>query len=235
MTYFKEVYEDLKVEPDKKQSVLSADGTVHETTSTTINILKRSLEFSKQMGHLIASNKSKTGSFVITSFADFVSKIVEALLTDLETKSKGYKKPILANIFLLNNYHYVFKGISTTKLSENIVASLLDTVDKSIKKQLDLYRASWMSIVEHLMDTTKISDQGKIVVQLSKQQRDAVKEKFKNFNKDFDELYQTQKAYAVPDVELRALVVKDIKQIIVPMYNRFYDKYKKPAYIFRLI
>lgn len=31
--------------------------------------------------------------------------------------------------------------------------------------------------------------------------------------------------YAIPDVELRAQVIREIKAILLPMYNRFYDKY----------
>eukprot|EP00842_Homolaphlyctis_polyrhiza_P006064 jgi/Hompol1/6459/HPOL_004988-RA len=34
IAYFKEVYDEFKTDSEKKQSALSVDGTVHETTST---------------------------------------------------------------------------------------------------------------------------------------------------------------------------------------------------------
>ncbi|KAH6561404.1 hypothetical protein BASA62_009841 [Batrachochytrium salamandrivorans] len=175
--YFKEVYDEFKVDTEKKQAALSVDGTVHETTS-----------------------KGKPGSLPVSSFPDFISKMIDALLTDLEIR------------------------IKSCKLADNVSSNVIDTIEKSIKKQLDVYRNSWMPLIEYLMDTTKISDQ-KIITTLSKQHREVIKERFRGFNKDFDELFQTQKAYAIPDVELRAQVVKEVKQVLLPMYNRFYDRY----------
>jgi exocyst complex component 7 len=144
---------------------------------------------------------------------------------DIDTKSKGYKKSALSNLFILNNSHYVLKSLKGTKVVDAIEKGSCAEIEKTIKKQLDLYRDSWMPILNHLVDQTKISDNGRIVTTLSKQQRDAVKENFKNFNKDFDEICTAQMKYAIPDVELRAQVIREIKAILLPMYNRFYDKY----------
>ncbi|KAH9251308.1 hypothetical protein BASA81_010866 [Batrachochytrium salamandrivorans] len=222
--YFKEVYDEFKVDTEKKQAALSVDGTVHETTSKTMNTLKRLLDFASGMAHVISSSEGKPGSLPVSSFPDFISKMIDALLTDLEISSRGYKKTTLTTLFLLNNYHYILKGIKSCKLADNVSSNVIDTIEKSIKKQLDVYRNSWMPLIEYLMDTTKISDQ-KIITTLSKQHREVIKERFRGFNKDFDELFQTQKAYAIPDVELRAQVVKEVKQVLLPMYNRFYDRY----------
>ncbi|KAJ8323269.1 exocyst complex component exo70 [Batrachochytrium dendrobatidis] len=224
ISYFKEVYDEFRVDSEKKQAALSVDGTVHETTSKTINTLKRLLDFSLAMEHIIMSSQGNPGALPVTSFPEFVSKMIEALVTDLEIKSRGYKKSTLTTLFLLNNFHYILKGLKSCRLVDNLNSDTLDMVEKSIKKQLDVYRSSWMPLIEHLMDTTKISDQ-RIVTILSKPQREAVKERFKNFNKDFDEMFQTQKAYAIPDVELRAQVIKEVRQVLLPMYNRFYDRY----------
>eukprot|EP00842_Homolaphlyctis_polyrhiza_P006063 jgi/Hompol1/6458/HPOL_004987-RA len=166
-----------------------------------MNTLKRLLDFSAAMEHMIVSYKGKQGAIPVASFPEFVSKMIESLLTDLELKSKGYKKATLTTLFLLNNYHYILKAIKNCKLGEIVSAEVIDAIEKLIKKQLD------------------------IVTTLTKQQREVVKEKFRGFNKDFDEMYQTQKAYAIPDIELRAQVVKEVKQVLLPMYNRFYDRY----------
>ncbi len=75
------------------------------------------------------------------------------------------------------------------------------------------------------MDSTLIQD-GTIIKTLSSKQRDTIKEKFKGFNDQFDEFLKASKSYAVPDQELRAQISQDIKSVLLPMYNRFYDKYQ---------
>jgi Exo70 exocyst complex subunit len=47
----------------------------------------------------------------------------------------------------------------------------------------------------------------------------------KNFNLAFEETLRTQKTYAIPDSELRHAIIKDIKNVLLPMYSRFVEKY----------
>jgi hypothetical protein len=74
------------------------------------------------------------------------------------------------------------------------------------------------------MDNTKITEGGKISNTLTKAQRETIKEKFKNFNKDFEETFTIQKGYAIPDMDLRIQVIREVRQILCPMFNRFHDK-----------
>lgn len=164
-------------------------------------------------------------TFPSTSVKEYIGQIMEFLIADIDTKGKMYKKPVLTALFVLNNIHYVLKSIKGTGLTEVMELTMIENMEKIIKKQLDIYRSSWIPLIEHLMDNTKISDQGKIVTQLSAKQKDAIKERFTKFNKDFDEAFTTQKAYAIPDPELRSQVIKEVRQILCPMFDRFYDKY----------
>lgn len=108
---------------------------------------------------------------------EYSSKLLKGLGEDIDQKSKGYnKKPALSNLFILNNSHYIIKSAKGTKIVDK--ATLLE-IEKTIKKQLDNYRDSWMPLLNHLVDQTKIGDNGRIVTTLSKQMRDAVKENFK--------------------------------------------------------
>lgn len=188
-----------------------------------MNTLKRIYEYEVGMESMIA--KGHVATFRFSSLADFVSQLITALLEDIDIKSKNYKKPALANLFSLNNLHYIIKGIKGTKLAEAAGQKLIADMEKAIKKQIDMYRGSWMPLITVLVDETKISDKGKIVTVLSKQQRDVIKEKFKTFNKDFEEICTAQMKYAIPDVALRLQVINEVKAILLPMYNRFYDRY----------
>ena len=189
-----------------------------------MNTLKRIFEYSDSLGTVIEASTSIGIVFPAESVKDFVNKLLNLLLLDIDTKAKTYKKPILTALFNLNNLHYVLKSIKAIGLIDIIDAQVLENIEKSIKKQLDAYRNSWIPIVESLIDTTKINDQGKIASQLTKAQKEGIKEKFTKFNKDFDEVYTTQRTYAIPDPELRTQVIKEVKQILCPMFDRFYDK-----------
>ena len=149
---------------------------------------------------------------------------MEYLIQDIDMKAKLYKKPVLAALFILNNVHYILKSIKGTGLTGIIELSMIENLEKIIKRQLDNYRLSWIPLIEHLMDNTKISENGKIVTQLSSKQKEAIKDRFKNFNKDFEEVFTTQKSYAIPDPELRSQVIKEVRQILCPMFDRFYDR-----------
>ena len=154
-----------------------------------------------------------------------MNQILEYLIKDIDMKAKLYKKPVLASLFILNNVHYISKSIKGTGLTGTLEPGILENLEKVIKKQLDNYRSSWIPLIEHLMDNTKISDSGKIVTQLNSKQKEAIKDRFKSFNKDFEEVFNIQKAYAIPDPELRSQVIKEVRQILCPMFDRFYDRY----------
>lgn len=40
--------------------------------------------------------------------------------------------------------------------------------------------------------------------------------------------------YAVPDTELRNQVIRDVKNVLVPMYGRFLDKYVLQLPLYRI-
>lgn len=44
------------------------------------------------------------------------------------------------------------------------------------------------------------------------------------FNKEIEEIRKIQKAYAIPDIELRDLLKKENIDYIVPKYELFYNK-----------
>lgn len=162
--------------------------------------------------------------------------MLEALVQNIESKSKFYKKgQSLTQLFLLNNYFYISKSVRTTPGLLEIIngpdassqppTSLTSVVyEKPLKQNVDLYQDNWKTCVEHLMDVTYVQDGGVQHV-LNSNQRQMVKDKFKNFNHDFDELWKTQKQYSIPDMDLRAMVLKDVNSIMIPMYEKFLNKY----------
>ena len=74
-----------------------------------------------------------------------VSRILDALLVDIEIKSKGYKKPVFGAVVLLNNYHYILKNVKNSQLIDTIEPSVLSNLDKLLQKQMDAYRSRYVS------------------------------------------------------------------------------------------
>ncbi|KAI8808746.1 Cullin repeat-like-containing domain protein [Cladochytrium replicatum] len=223
MQFFRDLYDDIKNDSSKQS--LSTDGTVHELTSTTLNILKRLLEYSEAIDSMFSENPSN-GNLSVVSCSAFIEAVLIALVNTLESKSKGYsKKPTLALIFLLNNYHYILKNVRTSILANAVDKDLDEHFEKLVTEKKRAYQDGWKPFLELLMDTTYV-DKGAVQKTLTKQQRELIKDKFKTFNNDFDELLKVQKTYTIPDIELRAEIIKDVKTVLIPMYSRFHDKYR---------
>lgn len=50
---------------------------------------------------------------------------------------------------------------------------------------------------------------------------------FQGFNKELEEVFRSQKGYAVPDAELRKALKRENKEFVIPSYRIFLEKYEK--------
>ncbi|KAF9112438.1 exocyst complex component exo70 [Mortierella sp. AM989] len=253
MRTFIDFISDVRNQNNPKYQAMPLDGTVHQLTSDTLNYMKRLVAYQlivESVLNLIGDgnwNSSEAGasqnrrpqagrSGRSAVLQHYFADVLEALVQNIEAKSRFYKKgQSLTQLFLLNNYFYISKSIRTTPGLLDIInghdtagmpaASLTSAIyEKPLKQNVDLYQDNWKTCVEHLMDVTYVQDGGVQQV-LNSNQRQTVKDKFKNFNHDFDELWKTQKQYSIPDPDLRAMVLKDINQVMIPMYDKFITKY----------
>ncbi|KAF9986937.1 exocyst complex component exo70 [Mortierella antarctica] len=255
MRTFIDFITDLRNQNNTKYQAMPLDGTVHQLTSDTLNYMKRLMSYQPMVESILnllgdgnwnnpesttpqtrrsqATRSSNRSSVLQHYFAD----VLEALVQNIDAKSKFYKKgQSLTQLFLLNNYFYISKSVRTTpgllelingpdSATSTPAINLNSAVyERPLKQNVDLYQDNWKSCVEHLMDVTYVQDGGVQQV-LNSNQRQMVKDKFKNFNHDFDELWKTQKQYSIPDMDLRAMVLKDVHQILIPMYDKFLAKY----------
>jgi hypothetical protein len=61
---------------------------------------------------------------------------------------------------------------------------------------------------------------------MSKSERGQIKDRFKKFNDDFEEFHRLQRRLSVPDTELRARIIAEARSTLLPMYQRFLQKYE---------
>ncbi|OAQ24857.1 Exo70 exocyst complex subunit [Linnemannia elongata AG-77] len=245
---------EIRNHNNPKYQAMPLDGTVHQLTSDTLNYMKRLMTYQQMVESILnqmgdgnwnnpesgasqnrrsqAAGRSGRSAVLQHYFAD----VLEALVQNIDSKSRFYKKgQSLIQLFLLNNYFYISKSVRTTPGLLEVINgpdsgntppnSLASAVyERPLKQNVDLYQDNWKGCVEHLMDVTYVQDGGLQQV-LNSSQRQMVKDKFKNFNHDFDELWKVQKQYSIPDMDLRTMVLKDVNQIMIPMYDKFLTKY----------
>ncbi|GBO16903.1 Exocyst complex component 7 [Araneus ventricosus] len=171
------------------------------------------------------------------AFAQYITRVLSTLTTTLNNKSNYYSDGFLCAIFRLNNLHYILKALQRTGLIE-IVKLHASDVEKNlnlqIRDQKRVYSQSWSRVLHYVMEVDKPISQQRAVsntsqlpssMKLRDKDKQNIKDKFAGFNKEMEEITRTQKAYAVPDVELRESLKRDNKEFIIPKYTMFYEKY----------
>ena len=62
-----------------------------------------------------------------------------------------------------------------------------------------------------------------IIIQLSNQRRQLLKDKFKGINTELEELHRIQEQWSIPDSQLRARIRSDNIGMILPIYEGIYQ------------
>jgi hypothetical protein len=121
------------------------------------------------------SGESAMGAALLQKF--FVDAL-DQMTVALQIKSRGYKKPTLATLFLLNNYNHILRQIRSPPLNAIFDEGSEMKFGKLVKKQLDAYQESWKPCVENLMDVTYVRG-GSIKSSMGSAERQLIKERFK--------------------------------------------------------
>jgi exocyst complex protein 7 len=172
-------------------------------------------------------------------FASYAADTIDTLIQNLMNKAKMLlKTKNLQGIFLANNIAIVTRFIRNSELGP-----LLDSYAAKLaswrKQSSAMYLEAWREPSGHLLDVQYtnrskerphsgggVADSAAIVKGLGSKDKDAIKEKFKSFNTSFEDLVARHKTYAM-EAEVRATLSKEVQNIIEPLYNRFYDKYRE--------
>jgi exocyst complex protein 7 len=57
-----------------------------------------------------------------------------------------------------------------------------------------------------------------------------IKDRFKGFNTEMEELTRIQRTYSIPDETLRGRVKMANVELLVPVYREFYDRFSKVGF-----
>ncbi|KAF1912968.1 Cullin repeat-like-containing domain protein [Ampelomyces quisqualis] len=238
----------------KTQSLIALpiDGGAVPITTETMRRLQEMTNYLEPLSSILASlgeggwnvgstNKSTTtldvGPDSMKLFAQYATDTIDTLLSNLASKARTQMKgKNLQGIFIANNVAIVTRMIRSSEL-----APLMDGSSKKLndwrKQGTAMYLEAWREPSGHLLDVQYTNrskerpqsgglDSAAIVKGLGSKDRDAIKEKFKNFNTSFEGLVTSHKGYAM-EPEVRNQLSKEVQNIIEPLYNRFYDRYRE--------
>ncbi|GMM39008.1 GTP-Rho binding exocyst subunit [Saccharomycopsis crataegensis] len=161
--------------------------------------------------------------------SSYFSDCIDAIMISLEIKAKVLlpKKTSTIGYFLMTNLTLIEQVMKKSEIYSILGTAGNERLEKLRKRALNMFLTSWKGLASTLMDVTVITGGNNGTnkkTKISSKDKDAIKDKWKTFNNEFDELVKGFKAYGIKDQQLKQYLVKEIS-FVIPLYNRFYEKY----------
>ncbi|WJX17865.1 hypothetical protein P8452_07728 [Trifolium repens] len=207
------------VEKDATKTAVQ-DGTVHPLTSYVINYVKFLYDYQATLKQLFQEFDPGDPE---SQLASVTTRIMQALQNNLDGKSKLYKDPGLTQLFLMNNIHYIVRSVRRSEAKDMLGDDWVQIHRRIVQQHANQYkRISWAKILQCLTVQGTNSSGGGDSGGLS---RTAVKDRFKTFNSQFEELHQRQSQWTVPDSELRESLRLAVAEVLLPAYRSFLKRF----------
>ncbi|KAF2098524.1 hypothetical protein NA57DRAFT_38966 [Rhizodiscina lignyota] len=171
-------------------------------------------------------------------FAAYAVDMLDSLVNALDNKGRALlKNKSVQGVFLMNNVAIIERMIRNSELS-TLLVSVGPKMDSWKKRGSNMYLDSWRETSMQLMEAQHTSrarppsgtqsgssvDSAAVIKSLSSKEKDALKEKLKTFNANFDALIEKHRSYRM-EKEVRISLAKDVQSVIEPLYARFWDRY----------
>ncbi|KNA08012.1 hypothetical protein SOVF_166560 [Spinacia oleracea] len=148
-----------------------------------------------------------------------LTSLISSLESNLEEKAKFYDDSAMQYIFLLNNKLYILQKVKDSELGNLLGDDWVKRRRGIIRKYATNYlRASWSKVLACLRDEGIGSGSSSAF-------KMALKERFKNFNACFEDIYRSQTAWKVPDPQLRTELRISISEKVIPAYRSFLGRF----------
>ncbi|XP_050230196.1 exocyst complex component EXO70A1 [Mercurialis annua] len=219
-------FEEAVEKDATKTAVL--DGTVHPLTSYVINYVKFLFDYQSTLKQLF---QEFDASDPVDELANVTTRIMMALQNNLDGKSKQYKDPALTQLFLMNNIHYIVRSVRRSEAKDLLGDDWVQIHRRIVQQHANQYkRVSWAKILQCLSvqgmgpsgSSAGMTDGGNTNSNIS---RAAVKDRFKTFNVQFEEIHQRQSQWTVPDSELRESLRLAVAEVLLPAYRSFLKRF----------
>ncbi|KAM0895604.1 hypothetical protein ACQ4PT_023735 [Festuca glaucescens] len=213
----------------------TTDGDVHPVTSYVGNYIKFLFDYHSSLKLIFqeSSNGDGTNSGLVSEFTG----VVHALETNLDVKAKKYKDLALGNLFLMNNISYIVRSICSSKVKDLFGDDWVQRRRRIVQQHATQYkRVAWAKVLECLSSQGLTSSVGSAVEGTlgsigsigsysGTTSTSVIKARFRSFNKQFEEVCQTQINWAIPDRELRDNLILAVAEILSPAYRSFLKRF----------
>ncbi|CAH9112830.1 unnamed protein product [Cuscuta europaea] len=205
-------------------------GEIHPLTRYVMNYVKLLVDYSNTINellHNVESGLESESSEVVDDrelesnslFARRLSILIKSLEANLEEKSRMYEDSGMQYIFLMNNLLYIVQKVKDSDLRKHLGDLWIRKRRGQVRQFATGYlRASWSKVLSCL------KDEG-IGGSSNNASKITLKERFKNFNACFEELYRIQTAWKVPDEQLREELRISISEKVIPAYRSFMGRF----------
>ncbi|XP_031116222.1 exocyst complex component EXO70A1-like [Ipomoea triloba] len=226
-----ETFSDFEeaVEKDATKTAVS-DGTVHPLTSYVINYVKFLFDYQSTLKQLF--QEFENGEESNSQLASVTMRIMQALQTNLDGKSKQYKDLSLTHLFLMNNIHYMVRSVRRSEAKDLLGDDWVQRHRRIVQQHANQYkRIAWAKILQCLSIQGLTSSGGSGSVggvdgqNSSGVSRAIVKDRLRIFNSQFEELHQRQTQWTVPDTELRESLRLAVAEVLLPAYRSFIKRF----------
>lgn len=225
---FAEFEKAVQGETSKKPML---NGEIHPLTRYVMNYVRLLVDYSETLNSLLmdgdedfngsqsdygdGDNQIETESAI----ARRLLLLITTLESNLEEKSRLYEDGAMQYIFLMNNILYIVQKVKDSDLRKLLGDQWIRKRRGQIRQHATSYlRASWTKTLSCL------KDEG-IGGSTSNASKVALKERFKNFNANFEEIYRNQTAWKVPDAQLREELRISISEKVIPAYRSFMGRF----------
>ncbi|KAG2676218.1 hypothetical protein I3843_12G042700 [Carya illinoinensis] len=204
-------------------------GDIHPLTRYVMNYVKLIVDYSDTLNLLLDNNPddgcdtlqndNDNDNFRLSPLARRLVLLISSLQSNLEEKSRLYEDTALQYVFLINNSLYVVQKVKGSDLGELLGDNWVRKRRGQIRQYATSYlRASWSKPLSFLRDEG-------IGVSSSNASKVTLKERFKNFNACFEDIYRVQTAWKVPDAQLREELRISISEKVIPAYRAFLGRF----------
>lgn len=150
--------------------------------------------------------------------------IVAVLQLNLEKKSKNFKDPLLGELFLMNNVHYIVQRIEASKeLKEMIGSEYVNKLNENVKQAMNSYQTSACG---KFLDCLK--DDGVYVSRcfVPRVSSTVLRRRVKAFNAVLEEINRVRSSWEVTDSKLRDDLRLMMLDKLLPKYESFLKKFR---------
>ncbi|KAM0018736.1 putative exocyst complex component Exo70, cullin repeat-like-containing domain superfamily [Helianthus debilis subsp. tardiflorus] len=204
------------------------NGDIHPLTRYVMNYLKLLVDYSDSMNRLLPKNdydpsssppENSDGVAAISPIATRVQELIASLQSNVDEKSRLYEDSALRYVFLMNNVLYIVQKVKESELRNLLGDQWIRKHRGKIRQWHTSYlRAAWGKALLCLKDEGiggSSSGASKMIL----------KERFKNFNACFEDIYRIQTLWKVSDAQLKEELRISISEKVLPAYRAFLGRF----------